>query len=121
MHDFRMDVVAAGFNIASMIFSLVTAADNPAGSLPLAFLLGQNHPNPFNPETTIDFQIPASGRVKLSVFDMLGREVATLVDEELEPGDHTVRFDARRLASGVYLYRLAAGAFTQTRTMLLMK
>ena len=120
-HDFRMDLVAAGFNIASMIFSLVTAADDPGAGLPLAFSLGQNHPNPFNPETTIDFQLPASGPVKLSVYDLLGREVSALVDEEMERGNHSVRFDARRIASGAYLYRLTAGAFTQTRTMLLMK
>lgn len=120
-HDFRMDIVAAGFNYCAADFSLLTAADTPSKTLPPAFALQQNYPNPFNPETVVDFQVPEAGQVRLSVFDLLGREVAALVDERLEPGRHTARFNAGTLASGIYLYRLTAGGLTQTRAMLLTR
>jgi hypothetical protein len=83
-------------------------------------LLG-NYPNPFNPKTEIKFQISEYGWVKLTVFDLLGREVATLVDGFTEPGYHQVTFDASDLASGLYIYRVTAGSFTSTKRMLLIK
>ena len=98
---------------------LTDVAEN--NSLPDKFELMQNYPNPFNPTTTIGFQIPTSGFVTLKVFDLLGREVAMLVNEELRPGSYERQFDASNLASGVYLYRLQAGSFLQTRKLLLLR
>ena len=91
--------------------------------LPEAFALDQNYPNPFNPATTIRFQLPQAEQVTLRVFDVLGREVATLLEDALiGAGEHTVQFDAAWLTSGLYLYRLEAGAsFAQTRRMMLVK
>jgi hypothetical protein len=99
----------------------VTGVASSSASGPAVFRLGQNFPNPFNPSTTIAYQVPASGHVTLRVFDLLGRELATLVDEKKDAGSYTVRFDGGNLASGVYLYRLAAGGYTQTRKMIIMK
>jgi len=89
--------------------------------LPSKTRLFQNFPNPFNPTTHLRFEVPGSGAVSLKVYDLLGREVATLVDEVRAAGNYEVRFDAAGFASGVYLYRLQAGDFVQTRTMLLLK
>ncbi|MEO8168446.1 MAG: T9SS type A sorting domain-containing protein, partial [bacterium] len=88
---------------------------------PATFGLSQNYPNPFNPTTTIKFQISHSSFVTLNVFDLLGREVATLVNEEITPGSYERVFNAEGLASGVYLYRLQAGSFVQTRKLLLLQ
>lgn len=86
------------------------------------FSLEQNYPNPFNPTTTIQFSLPNEGHTKLTVFDVLGREVAVLVDDLMTVGSHTLSFDAgSQLASGVYLYRLQSGGLTSTQKMLLMK
>lgn len=85
------------------------------------YALNQNYPNPFNPTTQISFQLPQSGDVNLEVFDVLGRKVATLLNEQLKAGAHTVNFDASRLASGIYIYRLKSGSFVSTRRMMLIK
>jgi hypothetical protein len=89
--------------------------------LPSEPQLRQNFPNPFNPRTVIEYQTSVVGRVTLRVFDILGREVATLVDEVEQPGRKSVTFDASGFASGVYLYKLSAGSFQQTRKLLLAK
>ena len=73
---------------------------------PGSFLLAQNYPNPFNPVTTIAYELPGPSDVRLSVFDVLGREVSVLVDGRMEAGAHVIRFDGSTFASGVYLYRL---------------
>lgn len=88
---------------------------------PTTFSLGQNYPNPFNPTTNIPIRLAQSGKVKLTVFDVLGRRVATLVDGNMRAGIHQVAFDARRLSSGIYFYRLVAGTHVMTRKMLLLK
>ncbi len=88
---------------------------------PFEFSLAQNYPNPFNPSTIISFSIPASEFVTLKVYDILGTEVATLMNERKEPGVYTVNFNASQLASGMYLYRLQAGSFIETRKMMLMR
>jgi hypothetical protein len=85
------------------------------------FELGQNYPNPFNPATKIDYAILRSGYVSLKVYDLLGREVATLVAGAQDAGQHTATFDAARFSSGVYFYRLQVGTGTLTRKMVLMK
>jgi len=89
--------------------------------LPASVSLHQNYPNPFNPATTIRFELPDREQVRLEVFDILGRRVALLVDEEMTAGSHQVRFDASRLSSGVYLYRLHTGSAMLTRKMTLIK
>jgi hypothetical protein len=90
-------------------------------NVPESFSLEQNYPNPFNPSTKIGFRIQVSGFTSLKVYDVTGREVATLVNEEMSPGAHEVTFNGAGLASGVYYYRLTAGAMTQTRKLVLLK
>jgi hypothetical protein len=90
-------------------------------TLPAAFALEQNYPNPFNPTTDIRLQITDFGRVRLVVYDLLGRQVATLVDEYRAPGSYTVKFDGTNIASGVYICRLTTGKFTDTKRMVLMR
>jgi len=85
------------------------------------FELNQNYPNPFNPSTNISFSLPKRSFVSLKVFDVLGREVATLVDGEKSAGVHTVSWDASRLSSGVFIYRLKVGDFNDVKKMLFMK
>ena len=94
---------------------------NEALEAPTAFALEANYPNPFNPETTIHLALPVASHVVVEVYDVLGRQVASLVERELEAGRHSVVFDARGLASGIYMYRMAAEGFEQHRTMLLVK
>ncbi|HTY37390.1 MAG TPA: T9SS type A sorting domain-containing protein [Bacteroidota bacterium] len=91
------------------------------GSLPTSYILQQNHPNPFNPSTRIEYAIPTSGHVSLCVYDMLGREVAVVVDAYLQGGWYSAKFDARTLASGVYLYRMECNGFAQTMKLVVLK
>jgi hypothetical protein len=81
----------------------------------------QNYPNPFNPSTHIAFSVRGSGFVSLRVFDVLGREVATLVDERMDAGSYETSCDAKGLASGVYVYKLQAGSSVESKRMLLLK
>jgi len=101
--------------------ALLTGVDQPDPAAPLSFRLDQNYPNPFNPTTTIRYQISEISHVKLSVYDLLGREVATLVNEERKPGSYSVTWNAAGLASGTYFCRLNSGARQQTIKLLLMK
>ncbi|MFN0158359.1 MAG: T9SS type A sorting domain-containing protein [Bacteroidota bacterium] len=93
----------------------------PEGPMPLAFGLDQNYPNPFNPVTMINFSVGTYGHTSLQVFDILGREVATLVDRQHSAGNHRVEFNATGLASGVYIYRMNAGGESFSRMMLLAR
>lgn len=89
--------------------------------MPQHFALEQNYPNPFNPTTTISYSIKEPADVELLVYDLLGRRVAVLVDEHHAAGRYEVAFDASGLSSGVYLYTLRAGSFTQTKRLVLLK
>ena len=89
--------------------------------VPNVFSLSQNYPNPFNPSTNFGFRIVEFGFVSLKVFDVLGREVATLVNEEMQPGSYEVTWDASRFPSGVYFYRLTAGSFHSTKKLSLIR
>ncbi len=93
----------------------------PESEVPISFELSQNYPNPFNPSTTIRFSLPQREQVTLKVFNVLGREVATLVDKELNRGTHVVVFEGKDLASGLYFYKLQAGRFIETKKMMLLK
>jgi len=104
----------------SVFVNPLTAVEKSDG-LPTAFALHQNYPNPFNPSTTIQYDLPKSGMVRLSVYDVLGREVRILVDEYQDVGRYTVRFDASNLSSGVYFYRLIAGEFVAVKKFQLLK
>ncbi|MBK7632741.1 MAG: T9SS type A sorting domain-containing protein [Ignavibacteriales bacterium] len=88
---------------------------------PMKYELTQNYPNPFNPSTNIKFTIPEAGLVKLSVFNLLGQEIKTLVDEQRQPGTYTQKFDATELNSGVYFYELRVNDFIQTKKMQFLK
>jgi hypothetical protein len=105
---------------------LVVTYSCPVGGIqtveiPNYYSLDQNYPNPFNPSTSIKYSVPETRLVTLKVFDVLGREVATLVNETKNPGFHTVNFDASNLASGIYFYRIDAGSFSSIKRMVLVK
>ena len=100
---------------------VVTAVDEDMDELPKVYQLEQNYPNPFNPQTTITFALPKESKVTLKMYDALGREVATLVDETMQPGVHDVILNASNIASGVYFYRLIAGDFVQTKKLVVLK
>ncbi len=89
--------------------------------LPTGFALLQSYPNPFNPTTTIEYHVPVEGFIKLSVFDVLGREIAVLVNGNVQAGKHKVTFDASSFAAGVYFYRMQAGKFRESRKLILLK
>jgi hypothetical protein len=107
-------------------FFTITAAGGPVAgksgeALPTAYTLEGSYPNPFNPVTVLRYGLPESADVRLVVYDVLGRSVARLVAAPQSAGWHEATFDGSLLPSGVYLYRLEAGSFTQSRTMLLVK
>lgn len=85
------------------------------------FSLGHNYPNPFNPSTTISYQLPEDGYVSLIVYDALGREVSRLVDDFLEAGEYRINFNAQGLNSGFYFYKIIFNNYTETKQMLLLK
>jgi hypothetical protein len=99
----------------------VTGVEQLEGVLPQGYGLEQNYPNPFNPTTTIGFSVPVSGFVSLKVFDLLGREVMVLVNEERVAGSHRVTFDASNLPTGTYLYTLKASGYQETKRMVLVR
>ena len=92
-----------------------------AGDKPSDYSLNQNYPNPFNPTTTISYSIKSAGDVTLKVYDMLGTEVASLVNENQEAGNYSIEFNAAELPSGIYVYRLASGNFMETKKLVLLK
>lgn len=100
---------------------LSPAGSNPLSSIPKRFALLQNYPNPFNPSTVITYDLPQRSRVKLAVYDLLGREILVLKDEEEGPRRYAVPFDGSRLSAGVYFYRLTTATFTETKKMVLVR
>ena len=124
--DFEIDmgytVSAYGsFNVPYCLPTIISVPENSYNNLPNSFELHQNYPNPFNPSTTIEFDLPKTSAVTLKVFNILGEEVTTLVSDRLSAGSYSYDWDASSLASGVYLYRLQAGDYVQTRKMVLMR
>jgi hypothetical protein len=112
----------SNYNPNQQVSNVTTSVEETNESVtPVTFALGQNYPNPFNPTTTIRFDIPASGFVSLKVYDLLGREIHTLVDGFLNAGAHVTTLDARNLSSGVYLYVLRSEQRVESKRMILMK
>ncbi|MCC5932867.1 MAG: T9SS type A sorting domain-containing protein [Balneolales bacterium] len=105
----------------SVTFTLVPPTNIGRDEIVSGFELSQNYPNPFNPTTNISFTLPQASDVSLEVFNMQGQRVATLANGSFSAGSHIVTFDAASLSSGIYLYRMTAGAFTQTNKMMLVK
>jgi hypothetical protein len=101
--------------------SSVTGDLEEVEPIPTEFALYQNYPNPFNPSTLIKYQVPEKSFVLIRVYDLLGEELATLVNEEKSAGSYEVNFDAGQLSSGFYIYTIKAGNFTSTKKMILMK
>ena len=100
---------------------MITNVHLPSTEVPSQLALHQNYPNPFNPSTTIKYELPKSSIVRLSVYDMLGRQVSVLVNEKKDAGVHEVKFDGSNLSSGVYFYRIQAGDFVQSKKLVVLK
>ena len=125
---FNNNVYAATYGSAiwKRGFTETIGIRNISSEIPSSYSLYQNYPNPFNPVTKIKFSLPSNvksetSNVKLDVYDILGKEIATLVDEQLPPGSYEVTFDGSDYASGVYFYKLKAGDYSNTKRMLLVK
>jgi hypothetical protein len=118
-------IIGAGLHKNILIIKVGASGTNDlklvSTELPAAFSLSQNYPNPFNPTTQILFSVPVAGRVSLGVFNVLGQEVATLVDEVRNAGNYSVSFDASNMPSGVYFYRLESFRFSETKKLIIMK
>jgi hypothetical protein len=112
---------AVGVGFLTIRYAKVVGITPISGEVPTSFALKQNFPNPFNPVTSIHFDIPKSSLVKISVYDIMGREVEVLADESVPAGKYEVKWDASKYSSGVYFYTLIAGNFTQTKKMILAK
>jgi hypothetical protein len=106
---------------SSWLSSAVSAVENQVNGVPLTYTLEQNYPNPFNPATKVSFSLPKAGFVTLTVFNVLGQKVATLLSENRAAGTHEVQFDASPLTSGMYFYRLDADNFSAVKKMMLLK
>ncbi len=115
------DKMLYNMNLAEKQYSQIAAIKEIPGVAPKGYNLSANYPNPFNPSTKISFSIPRSENVTLKIYDMMGKEITTLIDKQMNTGSYTVDFNAGNLASGVYLYRLQSGSFVQTRQMVLVK
>ena len=107
--------------IDTSVVSAPSAANDGTNALPLSYELKQNYPNPFNPSTVIKFDVARAGHVHLAVYDVLGRIVTTLVDDQKSPGRYSIEWNAGTMSSGVYYYRIRSGNFTATKKLILLK
>ncbi len=119
-------IVYAGFNQVNIMKTTngggnIVSVEQISSEVPEKFYLYQNYPNPFNPNTKIKFQIPKPGYVILKVFDILGREIVTLIDKMMNAGVYDTEFDGANLSSGIYFYRIEAGNFVEAKKMVLVK
>ena len=116
-----IDSIANAVDIVEEIVPQGTAGIDLSTQIPDGYYLMQNYPNPFNPNTKIKYQIPEFSFVSIKVFNVLGNEIATLVNEGKPAGIYEVNFDATTLPSGIYFYKIQAGSFTETKKMMLLK
>ena len=122
LDDIRIYNYAISFAAIKDLYDIGTSmSEHMLDNKPVEFVLYQNYPNPFNPTTTVSFSIPITEMVDLKIYDMLGREITTLISGEIEPGSHTVLWDARNLPSGVYFSVIRAGEYTAVKKMLLVR
>jgi hypothetical protein len=119
--NFKVEVMIDGWTYWENSVQIIVGVEEDLIEIPREFLLSQNYPNPFNPSTKIKYSIPQTSNVVIKVYDILGNEIETLVNEEKLAGNYSVEFNAANLPSGVYFYRLIAGNFTSTKKMLLLK
>jgi predicted lipoprotein with Yx(FWY)xxD motif len=115
-NGFNSDIYETGFNISGLV-----SGSNEGSVTPDKFTLSQNYPNPFNPSTRINYTIPAAGSVKITIYDAIGRNIDVLVNQNQLPGTYNVVWNAANLPSGVYIYKIEAGSFTDTKKMILIK
>ncbi|RCK73941.1 MAG: Cell surface protein [Ignavibacteriae bacterium] len=114
------NVIESGFLVDTLFRSLLVGVQEEL-QMPSVFELHQNYPNPFNPNTTIRFEIPKTTHVTLKIYNVLGQEVAELVNEEMKPGTYNINWNPLNIASGIYLYRLKADDFLKTNKMILLR
>jgi aryl-phospho-beta-D-glucosidase BglC (GH1 family) len=119
-HKMQLQFLAPGFNLSTIEFSLITTDVEDAPELH-EFELEQNYPNPSNPTTTINYQLPIAGHVSLKLFDALGTEVMEIVNEKKSHGRYSVNFDGSKLASGIYFYKLTSGIYSSIKKMIILK
>ena len=117
------DFAAVGENLTILSTSAagIIGIQTISTEVPDNFVLNQNYPNPFNPATKIKFDVPNESHTKLIIYDMLGREVTTLINQQLKPGSYQADWDASAFSSGVYFYKIISGDFVETKKMVLMK
>ena len=113
--------IGTNYDYLTIKYSQVVGITQNSNEVPEAYTLHQNYPNPFNPSTNIKFDIPKDSDVKIAVYDMLGKEVKILVEEHKQAGSYELNFDASKLSSGMYFYKLTAGSFTGIKKMILIK
>ncbi len=116
-----VSTAGSGNDLVLIKYTYFTGLNGNAGEIPSEFGLSQNYPNPFNPSTRISFDIASESKVSISVFDITGKKVAELVDENMKAGSYEVEWSASKLSSGTYFYRMQAGSFTETKKMILIK
>ena len=123
--DFSISLTATDNDGVSTTYSetitILNVSNEVNSGIPTEFAIQQNYPNPFNPSTNINYSLPEASRVTIIVYDLLGQKVAELVNTEKSAGYHSIAFDASALSSGVYIYQIRAGAFTNTKKMMLIK
>jgi hypothetical protein len=119
--DYIIEINGQVIYLGSNKMKSMKVANPEQNTVPLKYSLSQNYPNPFNPVTKINFSIPKQGFVTLKVYDMLGREIRSLVNETKQPGNYSVDFNGANLSSGVYFYRLESNDFTSIKRMVLIK
>jgi len=121
LNDITYSTVTDTFNVMTDKPADIYISAEDVELAPTEFSMSQNYPNPFNPSTTISFALPKASNVVLKVYNLLGQEVATLINGQMNSGSHNVRFDASNLTSGMYIYKIQAGSFTSTAKMMLVK
>lgn len=120
-HSLQFKCIFSGFNLSYFDFEFVTTDMKDESKLPHNYYLEQNFPNPFNPTTKIRWETPLSGWQSLKIYDILGNEVATLVDEYRDAGKYIIKFDGSDLSGGIYFYKLKSGNFSETKKLILLK